>query len=715
VTRPMGTPYFQQQSAAYNLYQKHNLHIFTPDGQRFLINAGGKSFADYAAEVQDYLVQFEVESLLAQRDSLRDALARRYLAQHFGVTGDARFSGIDLDTTLAELKLRGLAPTPIKSALRTALSRANSEIKEVWPIRENGRNLQYTSYDLVFAAEELPTPAKRQKIWDAIAAWAAKSRLPGKEGARLATVQEWDDLGDGFSVRVDLHHYPRPDLESCGTIALLDATERNKDLEQLRKALAKIGAELDELAVKPYAVPQNVPLYESMPSPPKTQPAPAPAIAEMLGAVRVERDRLEQQLRLLSAALSDSEERQQQALRIETLEQEKSGLETVLGGITHTLNQAAWPDRPADWPHASPAEKTLRIVETFELRLADLNTAQVQLTTTRDKLSAAAAKLHQTEDELDATRLALDAAQLAQRKTGNAFDELTRRHAEAGAMQEKTLQELQSSRHSLAVTAQKLDQTLAQLEEKKKSLAQSEKSLQIAQSELRLLTSRAQTAENERDKLTAELHHTRQARDQWQNRAENVEGTLKAELLKQHNAALLAQELDFTRQIQDLQQTYMTQAQDAHQEHLREIQQARDERLHQIEDIQQEHIRHIQDLQASHLRQIQKLRRLAPPQEPDDGWSVPQPGMYVPRSAAPAKPARLALETPAPPEPRQEPQTVTSQLGRYQAESQEVFDSRIGEYLRIAKDMGLSEADKWLLAEAKKLAEARAKQGELGI
>ncbi len=648
----MGTPYFQQQSAAYNLYQKQNLHIFTPDGQRYLVGAGGKSYADYATEVQDHLVQFEVESLLAQRDSLRNALARRYLIQHFGVAGDARFSGIDLDTAVAELKRRGLAPTPVKNALRAALSRANSEIKDVWPIRESGRNLQYTSYDLVFSADEIPTPSRRQKIWDAVAAWASQSRLPGKEGARLATVQEWDDIGDGYALRVDLHHYPRPDLESCRAITLLDATERNKDLEIVRKALAKAGAELAELAVKPYAVPQNTPLHDAAPPPPKAPPAAA--IAETLGAVRIERDRLEQQLRLLTEALTDSEERQKQARRIDALEEEKTALENMLNGMTASLDRASWPDRPADWENTAPPEKVRLAVQAFEQRQTALAAAQAQLAATREKLGMAAAAV------------------------------------------------------------QKLKPALEQLEEKKRALEQSEKALQTAQSELRLFGSRAQAAEKERDRLAAELQKTGKARNEWQSRAENAESTFKAELLKQHNAALLAQELDFTRQIQEMQQTYMSQSQEAQQEHMRAFQQAQDERLRQIEEIQQEHIRQIQELQATHLKQIQKLRRLAPPGEPDESWSVPQPGMYVPRRAAPGKPAAAEPES-APPAPRQEPKSVAAELGRYQAESQEIFDSRIGEYLRIAKDLGLSQADKWLLAEAKKLAEARAKQGELEI
>ncbi len=610
----MGTPYFQQQSAAYPLCQKQELHLFTPDGQRHSVSPSGKVAADYANEVQDHLVQFEVESLLAQRDSLRDALARRYLLQHFSVAGEPSFVGADLDSVLAELKRRGLAPTPLKNALRGALSRANSEIKDVWPIRESGRNLQYTSYDLAFSTEELATPTKRQKIWNIVADWAAKCRLPGKEGARLATVQDWEELEEGWALRVDLHHYPRPDMESCRPIALLDATERNKDMEILRKALARAGIELGEIAVKPYAVPQNQAPQDPLP-PPVAAAAPPPprhaaAIVGALEAVRGERDRMEQQLQRLGAALADGETRQQQAARIDALEQEKFALEAMLKDITATLDHSPWPDRPADWPQATPAGKT---------------------------------------------------------------------------------------QHAMRVLA-----------EKRSALEQSTKSLQIAQSELRLLAARAQAAEKQGEKLAEELAHARKSRDEWQSRAENAETTLKAELLKQYNAALLAQELDFTRQAQEMQQAHMSQLQEAQQEHLR-----------QIEEIQHEHILHIQDLQATHLRQIQKLRRLAPSPESDDGWSTPQPGLYVPRQIA-ARTVRqisgLELESPppaAPPAP--EVRTVASELGLYQAESREIFDNRIGEYLRIAKDMGLSEADKWLLAEARKLAEARARQGELSI
>jgi hypothetical protein len=617
----MGTPYFQQQSAAYTLCQKQELHLFTPDGQRHRVSPSGKSAADYANEVQDHLVQFEVESLLAQRDSLRDALARRYLLQNFGVAGEACFAGADLDSVLAELKRRGLAPTPLKNALRTALSRANSEIKDVWPIRESGRNLQYTSYDLTFTLEELATPAKRQKIWNIVADWAVKCRLPGKEGARLATVQDWEELEDGWALRVDLHHYPRPDMESCRPIALLDATERNKDMEILRKALARAGVELDELAVKPYAVPQNFPAHDPLPPPraavavaPAAAPQHATSILSALEAVRIERDRMESQLQRLNTALADGETRQQQAARIDVLEQEKSAQESMLKEIGATLDNCAWPDRPADWHQATPAGKT--------------------------------------------------------------------QHAVRG------------------------------LEEKRNALELSTKSLQVAQSELRLLAARAQTAEKQGEKLAGELAQARKSRDEWQSRAENAETTLKAELLKQYNAALLAQELDFTRQAQEMQQTHMCQLQEAQQE-----------RLRQIEEIQQEHILQIQDMQATHLRQIQKLRRLAPRQEDDDGWSSPQPGLYIPRhiataTAAPLSRPPLALEpenAPAAPALSPEVRTVASELGQYQAESREIFDNRIGEYLRIAKDMGLSEADKWLLAEARKLAEARSRQGELGI
>jgi hypothetical protein len=617
----MGTPYFQQQSAAYNLCQKQELHIFTPDGQRHRVSPSGKSAADYANEVQDHLVQFEVESLLAQRDSLRDALARRYLLQNFGVAGEACFAGADLDSVLAELKRRGLAPTPVKNALRTALSRANSEIKDVWPIRESGRNLQYTSYDLTFTLEELATPAKRQKIWNIVADWATKCRLPGKEGARLATVQDWEELEDGWALRVDLHHYPRPDMESCRPIALLDATERNKDMEILRRALARAGIELDELAVKPYAVPQNFPAHDPLPPPvaavaaaPAAAPQHATTILSALEAVRIERDRMELQLQRLNTALADGETRQQQAARIDLLEREKSALKNMLKEISATLDNCAWPDRPADWHQATPAGKT--------------------------------------------------------------------QHAVRG------------------------------LEEKRNALELSTKSLQVAQSELRLLASRAQAAEKQGEKLAEELAQARKSRDEWQSRAENAETTLKAELLKQYNAALLAQELDFTRQAQEMQQAHMSQLQEAQQE-----------RLRQIEEIQQEHILQIQDMQATHLRQIQKLRRLAPRQESDDDWSSPQPGLYIPRhiaaaTAAPPSRPPLALEAenaPAAPPLSPEVRTVASELGQYQAESREIFDNRIGEYLRIAKDMGLSEADKWLLAEARKLAEARSRQGELGI
>jgi len=313
---------------------------------------------------------------------------------------------------------------------------------------------------------------------------------------------------------------------------------------------------------------------------PANLPAPArqePSLNDTLAAVRFERDRLDQQLRLLSDALSDHEERQLQLQHIESLEQAKAGLEVLLRDIANTLDNLAWPGKPSDWIRFPPVEKARHILEAFK--------------------------------------------------------------------------------HTLA------------------TLDQSEKSLQIAKSELRIFTARALGAEAERDKLAAELREARKLRDQWQSRAESVESNLRAELLKEHDATLLAQEIDFTRQIQGMQQ----------------------ERMREVQQLQDEHLREVEELQDAHLRQIQKLRRLVPPQ---NILHVELESREVPPSAAP---------------PSDEPEPATPELVQYQAESQEIFDNRIGEYLRIAKDKSLGEADEWLLAEAKKLAEARAKQGELGL
>lgn len=602
----MATPYFQQQSAAYNLYQNQTLHVFTPDGQDYMVIAAGKAHAEFVIEVQDHLMHFEVEAMLAQRDSLHDALVRRHVLQQFGAAGDPRFAGADIDSVSAELKRRGISATALKTALRTATSKVNGELKEIWPIRESARSLQYTSYDLVFSREEVAKPAQRSKIWDVVAEWARESRLPGKEGARLATVQEWDDLGDAYGVRVDLHHYPRPDLESCRPITLLDAAERNRDLEALRKSLARLGVELGELSVKPYAVPQTAPLREAEPPAPRPVP-PAQPLVETLNGVRHERERLEQQVRLLADALTDSEERLRQSARINLLEQEKSDLDAALRAVSTTLGKLAWNARPADWERLPASDRARHVARAFEQFQASLGDTQTHLAATRDKLSAAAVKLHKSEDEAAALRAQLEEAHLARDRAA--------------------------------------------------------------------------------EKFAAELQQAQAAIDQWQQRAEGSEATLRAELTKQHNAAMLAQELEFTKQIQEIQQNFMTQ----------------------IQDMQQDHMKQIQELQANHLKQMQKLRRLAPAHE------LPPAAEEILRPAAPPFSRGMAEGMAAVLASDSRIEAKVSELGQFQNESQEIFDTRMGEYLRIAKDMGLSEADKWLLAEARKLAEARARQGELGI
>ncbi len=103
----MATPYFQQQSAAYNLYQKQNLHVFTPDGQQYVVSAMGTPYAEYVIEVQDHLMHFEVEALLAQRDSLQkeiQALQGKLVQLEQEMNSRLRELGNVLEETNAELK-----------------------------------------------------------------------------------------------------------------------------------------------------------------------------------------------------------------------------------------------------------------------------------------------------------------------------------------------------------------------------------------------------------------------------------------------------------------------------------------------------------------------------------------------------------------------------------------------------------------------------------
>ncbi|MFA7242738.1 MAG: hypothetical protein WC091_21740 [Sulfuricellaceae bacterium] len=631
----MGIPFFQQQSAAYNAHLKRNLTIFTPDGRRYQIEAQGKSYKAYAEEVQEYLAPFEVEVLLAQRDSLRDALARRYLIQHFDLGGDAHFAGMEMDSVIDELKQRGITLSAIKSAMRGTVTRIAGEIKNAWPIRESGRNLQYTSYDLVFDAIEAKTAAKRKKIWETVAAWAATSSLPTKEGARLATLQDWDETGDGHTLRVDLHHYPRPDLDSCRAITLLDAAERNKDMDILRQALAQNGVELGDIAVNTHAAPHNAqprtaaPANE--PAPPDAQDAApstqdsalsAPTLSDTLAAVRIERDRMSRQLELLSVALADSEERQRQARHIESLEK-------LLSSIADTLDNLAWPNKPSEWTKFSSVEKGRHIMKAFEHTLSTLSQYEKSLQIAKSEIHVLATELREARKSHEQWQ---KRAEAELRETRESRDQWQKR---AENIESATREEMQKQ-HEAAMLAQELDFT------------------------------RKLSAENAA-KLELQKQHDAALLAQERDfaRKMTIENANREELLKQHEAALLAQEIDFTRKMQNMQQ-----------ERMREAQQLRDN-----------HLRQMEELQDDHLKQIQKLRRLMPS---EDALHIAEDG---------SKPLPAAA----------------SKLSRYKAESQEIFDSRIGEYLRIAKDQGLGQADEWLLAEAKKLAETRAQQNYLGV
>ena len=578
----MGIPFFQQQSAAYNTYLKNNLYIFTPDGQRYRVDVHDKPYDVYAEEVRKYLVPFEVDVLLARRNDLREALTLHDLIRHFCEGDEAHFAGMDMDSVSAELKLRGIEASTIKSALRSNVARVAGEVKKTWPIRESGRTLQYLTYDIVFAMDEVKTADRRQKIWDDVAAWACVCKLPGKEGARLATVQDWDESNNHYSIRVDIHRYPRPDLDSCRAITLLDVAERKRDFDILRQSLAHSGVALDEIVVNPHAAPPTptiaftsppsavpLPLTEQgkqkepslidmpPPKPARSEAVLAETVTRTLAAVRIERDYLDQQVRQLSDALTDHDERQRQAHHIQILEMR-------LNDIAAILDNLVWPSKPSDWLRLPVPEKADHIVKSVE--------------------------------------------------------------------------------HISAI------------------LGQYEKSLQIAKSELHMLAMEQRETrkshEQQQSRADAELREMRESRDQLQNRITGIEDNIKEELLKQNEAAMLAQEIDFTRKIQNMQQERMRETQQLRNEHLRQLEQQQDE----------------------HLKQIQKLRRLMPAED------------------------ALHIE---PEEEKQAPSAAASKLVRYQAESQEIFDKRMGEYLRIAKDQGLSQADEWLLVEAKKLAKTR--------
>lgn len=685
----MGIPFFQQQSAAYNTHLKHNLTIFTPDGRRYPIEAKGKSYEAYAEEVQEYLAPFEVDVLLAQRDSLRDALARRYLIQHFGLGGDAHFAGMEMENVVEELKLRDIAPSAIKSATRGTVMRVTGDLKETWPIRESGRNLQYTSYDIVFTEEEANTAAKRQPIWDTVAAWASASKLPGKEGARLATVQDWDAFGGNHAIRVDLHHYPRPNLDSCRAITLLDAAERNKDMEVLRLALAELGVELGEIAVNAHVVahcaPHAAPVSEPAPAlPPSTPPCPpAPirkesTLTDTLTAVRVERDHLTRQLGLLSEALEDSEERQRQAHHIESLE-------LLLSDIAGTLDKLDWPSKPSDWAKFPQVEKVRHVMKAFEH-------TQITLVQYEKSLQIAKSEVHVLAAELRETRK-------THKQWQNRAEEELREAREAGEQWknraesiENAVREEMQKQNDAAMLAQELDFT-RKINTENANRVELQKQHVATMLAQEVEFNRKINVENaNREELLKQHEAALLAQEIEFNRKINIENANREELQRQHEAALLAQQVEFNRRMnvenanrEELQKQHEAAMLAQEIEFSRKMQSVQQERLREAQQLRDNHLRQLEELQDDHLKQIQKLRRLMPTED----------ALHIEAEAGSKPPPVVA---------------AASKLARYQAESREIFDNRIGEYLRIAKDYGLAQADEWLLAESKKLAETRAKQ-----
>lgn len=214
----------QHEGSDFNYYNKQDITIIDPRGNETVVTVGGKTSAVYKAQIDQIIQPWEKASLLQQKNA-------------------------------------GLIDSRI---------------------RERGF-LEWDSYDILFDPSEVATQEQRDLAMGAVKEWAMNSEIPGKEGKRLAAIQEWHDDGNTPHIRVDVHRAPWADEKTVNNFTNTSSGEKNNDRSNLVNKLEAVGfitqiagpnanANVNRSSYQQQPFSQNTPPQNTQQTPPSNTP-----------------------------------------------------------------------------------------------------------------------------------------------------------------------------------------------------------------------------------------------------------------------------------------------------------------------------------------------------------------------------------------------------------------------------------------------------------
>jgi chromosome segregation ATPase len=286
----------QKDSANLQAYPKEETTVITPDGQEIIIPIKGVTSAQYGAALLDAVKPWEREAAL---DRIKDGLLTR--------EGGGRA-----------------------------------------PLRADGKGVQWDSYDILFKEDELKDAngqydqARMNEAMAVVKEWATKSELPGREGARMAVLQDWHFDGNTPHIRVDLHRIPYPTPNTCLPMTRGNpASDANKDLEALYNKLNAAGFQAQAPAsAQSLADAASIADGSTQPVAPRQQyslidraPADENVLHAQLSAARTRQEMATKEIEQLEGVLAAKQQ-------FDALKVEKERLETKVSDLEITLEKS---------------------------------------------------------------------------------------------------------------------------------------------------------------------------------------------------------------------------------------------------------------------------------------------------------------------------------------------------------------------------------------
>lgn len=467
-------------------------------------------------------------------------------------------------------------------------------------------------------------------------------------------------------------------------------------------------------------------------------------LTERLSEVQAERLRLEKQLRLLTDAIQDVEDRNRLESSNHQLVEQVKVAEAKLAKLDNLLSKVVISDNNVEWQKCSPEAKIAVLLREYQKTRQAQQTAASELEGNRFRLAETTETLIRAETELENTR-----RQLAE----------ARNHADTEAQRilglEARVKSAEGERDRLLINLRSLEQQLGDVQN------QAERNEANLNDKVRLLTSSVANLETLVSDLKRTLAETERRAADDKNAADSAISSLR----EQNSTAMVEQASEFNRQIQDMGQRLKGQATEIDSlqttngallkqiermsENIKQQEQQLDDKTRrlkdtetilqneraghyekivelnkqynasllaqeveltrQIQELKQKFARQAQDMDAAHLEQIKKITQITQPMGMDSMIAVNPPASMSPNRESLREVHRETSHD----TPRTRPEQRTSRRENTRdPENQEMAMHIMSEqsevYLRIAQEEGLSAADEWLWGEARKRSEIAA-------